>query len=138
MGTGSLHASIIEGGRELSSYPDRATLQMERRTLPGEAESTALSEVQQILGALSREDTTFRGSATAMFSRPAYEVAAEHELPQRLSAALARAGGRPRITGRASGPTRRFSVTPASRRSCSARAARAFTRWRNTSTWRTC
>src|SRR5438093_509508 len=29
MGTGSLHASLVEGGRELSSYPDKATLQME-------------------------------------------------------------------------------------------------------------
>jgi acetylornithine deacetylase len=99
MGTGSLHASLIEGGRELSSYPDRATLQMERRTLPGEPESKALAEVQQILHALAREDPTFRGSATAVFSRPAYEVPADHELPRALSAALARAGGRPRIAG---------------------------------------
>ena len=88
VGTGSLHASIIEGGRELSSYPDRATLQMERRTLPSEPESTALAEVQQILDALAREDATFRGSATAMFSRPAYEVPPDHELPQMLCAAL--------------------------------------------------
>jgi acetylornithine deacetylase len=99
VGTGSLHASIIEGGRELSSYPDRATLQMERRTLPSEPESTALHEVQQILDALAREDATFRGKATAMFSRPAYEVAADHELPQTLGAALAHVGGHPRITG---------------------------------------
>ena len=40
MGTGSLHASFVSGGHELSSYPDRALLQMERRTLPSEAEST--------------------------------------------------------------------------------------------------
>ena len=99
VGTGSLHASIIEGGRELSSYPDRATLQMERRTLPSESESTALHEVQQILDDLAREDETFRGTATAMFSRPAYEVAADHELPQTLAAALAHVGGHPRITG---------------------------------------
>src|SRR5436309_3413062 len=38
VGTGSLHASLVEGGRELSSYPDRATLQMERRLLPSEPE----------------------------------------------------------------------------------------------------
>ncbi len=36
LGTASLHASLIEGGRELSSYPDHCTLQLERRTLPGE------------------------------------------------------------------------------------------------------
>src|SRR5262249_50688453 len=35
LGRGSLHASLIEGGRELSSYPDRCLIQLERRTLPG-------------------------------------------------------------------------------------------------------
>jgi acetylornithine deacetylase len=99
MGTGSLHASIVEGGHELSSYPDRAALQMERRTLPSEPEATALQEVQQILDALTSEDATFRGTATAMFSRPAYEIAAGHELPRTLAAALAHAGGTPRLTG---------------------------------------
>ena len=99
VGAGSLHASIIEGGRELSSYPDRAVLQMERRTLPSEPESIALEEVQRILDDLAREDPTFRGSATARFSRPGYEVSADHELPRMLTTALATAGGRPRITG---------------------------------------
>jgi len=99
VGTGSLHASFVSGGRELSSYPDRATLQMERRTLPGEPESIAVAEVRAILEALAREDPTFRGSATAMFSRPAYEVAREHELPRALGDALARAGAQPRVTG---------------------------------------
>ena len=99
VGTGSLHASIIEGGHELSSYPDRASLQMERRTLPNEDEASALHEVQQILDALAVEDGTFRAEATAVFSRPAYEIAADHELPGMLSAALAHAGGQPRVTG---------------------------------------
>jgi len=99
VGTGSLHASFVGGGRELSSYPDRATLQMERRTLPGEPESIAVAEVRGILDALAREDPTFRASATAMFSRPAYEVAREHDLPRALADALVRAGGRPHVTG---------------------------------------
>ena len=99
VGTGSLHASIIEGGRELSSYPDRATLQMERRTLPGEPESIALHEVQDILDALQREDATFRGTATPMFSRPAYEIPPDNDLPQILADALRREGGEPRVGG---------------------------------------
>jgi acetylornithine deacetylase len=99
VGTGSLHASFVEGGRELSSYPDRAILQMERRTLPGEPESTAIAEVREILDALLREDPTFRASASAMFSRPAYEVPAEHELPQALASSLAKIGAAARITG---------------------------------------
>ena len=99
VGTGSLHASFIRGGHELSSYPDRATLQMERRTLPGEPESQALAEVQGILDALVREDATFRGSAAAMFSRPGYEVPADHEIVRALAGAFERVSGPPRVTG---------------------------------------
>ncbi|MBW8867047.1 MAG: ArgE/DapE family deacylase [Acidobacteria bacterium] len=99
VGTGSLHASFVAGGRELSSYPDRATLQMERRTLPGEPESSAVTEVRAILAALAREDPTFAGTATAMFSRPGYEVPHGHEISTALADALTRAGGEPHVTG---------------------------------------
>jgi acetylornithine deacetylase len=99
VGTGSLHASVIEGGHEWSSYPDRAVLQMERRTLPAEADSCALEEVQNILMDLAGEDETFRGSARRVFSRPAYEVARNHPLPAALAEAIARTGGTPRIGG---------------------------------------
>jgi acetylornithine deacetylase len=72
---------------------------MERRILPTEAESTAVEETRGILDALAREDPTFRGSATTMFSRPAYEIARDHALPTALASALSRVGGDPRITG---------------------------------------
>ena len=35
LGTSSLHASLIEGGQEESSYPERAVLRGECRTIPG-------------------------------------------------------------------------------------------------------
>jgi acetylornithine deacetylase len=72
---------------------------MERRTLPSEPESTALAEVRDILANLAREDATFRASATPMFSRPAYEVPSDHELPRTLASALSEVGGTLRITG---------------------------------------
>jgi len=99
VGTGSLHASFITGGHELSSYPDRATLQLERRILPSEPESTAIDEVRAILDAIRHDDPTFRATAEAMFSRPAYEVPREHELPRALAEAATRAGVPPQITG---------------------------------------
>ena len=99
VGTGSLHASLVSGGHELSSYPDRAELQMERRTLPTEPETIALEEVQGILDALRRDDATFRANATAMFSRPAYELPADHELPRTLASAIAQVGGTAYVTG---------------------------------------
>ena len=37
VGPGSVHASLIEGGQELSSYPARCVLSLERRTEPGES-----------------------------------------------------------------------------------------------------
>jgi len=99
VGTGSLHASFIEGGRELSSYPDRATLQLERRTLPHESQQRALDDVRGILDRLTAQDPTFRASARSMFGRPAYEIAADHALPATLAASLAAVGGAPTLTG---------------------------------------
>jgi acetylornithine deacetylase len=99
VGVGSLHASLISGGRELSSYPDRATLQLERRLTPTEREGDALVEVQDILDRLSAEDPTFRASARTMFSRPAYELPANHDLPRQVAAALTKAGGTPAVVG---------------------------------------
>ena len=61
LGTASLHASLIHGGQELSSYPDRAWLEFERRTLPGEPASVAVDEVDRILEQLRAADPEFDG-----------------------------------------------------------------------------
>jgi acetylornithine deacetylase len=99
LGTASLHASLITGGRELSSYPDRCVLQMERRTLPGETAETALAEVEAILAALGAEDPEFSATARLLFARPAYELGTEAALPQQLAGVLARLGRPVRVTG---------------------------------------
>ena len=39
LGSGSLHASLISGGEEISMYPAHCKLQVERRTIPGETRS---------------------------------------------------------------------------------------------------
>jgi acetylornithine deacetylase len=92
MGTPSLHASIIEGGRELSSYPDRCRLQLERRTVAGETADSFMGELEQILAMLRQEDPEFDASARLMFSRPPYEVPAGHDLPHALARAAAHSG----------------------------------------------
>jgi len=45
LGAASLHASIIEGGQEFSSYPDRCLLTGECRTLPGDDPTEALAGI---------------------------------------------------------------------------------------------
>jgi acetylornithine deacetylase len=87
LGTASLHASLIDGGRELSSYPDHCRLQMERRTVPGETEGTPVAEVRDLLAQLQLEDPGFEGDVQLMFARPPYEINADHPLPRRLAAA---------------------------------------------------
>jgi acetylornithine deacetylase len=99
LGTGSLHASIIVGGRELSIYPDHAQLQLERRTLPGDEGLLPLREVQAILDDLRQDDATFRAEARAAFARPAYELSPDHELPQTLAAIVGGTGRGGRIGG---------------------------------------
>lgn len=92
LGTGSLHASIIDGGRELSSYPDHCRLQLERRTIPGESVETFGHEMDAILRVLRQEDPELEASVELMFSRPPYEVSPDHDLPRALQTAAAKAG----------------------------------------------
>lgn len=99
LGTASLHASTIAGGRELSSYPDRCALQVERRTLPGEPASAGLQEVEAILAALRRDDEEFEGDARVLFAREPYAIEPSHPLPDTLARAAASAGCTPRRIG---------------------------------------
>jgi acetylornithine deacetylase len=94
LGTASLHASLISGGRELSTYPDRCTLRLERRTLLDEPGGAPLAELETLLDGLRAEDPELQVAARQLFSRRAYETPAGHPLPDLLGAALG-ARGRP-------------------------------------------
>ena len=49
VGPGSVHASLIEGGQELSSYPARCRLALERRTAPGESADDFQRECEALI-----------------------------------------------------------------------------------------
>jgi acetylornithine deacetylase len=93
MGTASLHASLIEGGRELSSYPDRCVLKFERRTISGESDASIDQELTRLLNTAKAADPEFEASYRRLFSRPCYEISPEHAVPQALAAAIVRATG---------------------------------------------
>jgi len=99
LGTASLHASLIHGGRELSSYPDRAWLELERRTLPGESPTAAFTEVTGILDGLRAADAEFDAEAKALFGRDAYEIDPRASIPDDLVRAAASAGVTARRVG---------------------------------------
>ena len=50
LGRGSVHASTINGGVELSSYPARCVIGLERRTLPGETTEDIERELARLGG----------------------------------------------------------------------------------------
>ena len=59
LGSGSIHASLIEGGQEFSSYPARCVLQGERRTIPGETAELAEQELREIVERAGAGDPDF-------------------------------------------------------------------------------
>jgi acetylornithine deacetylase len=74
LGTPSIHASLIDGGQELSSYPDRCRLQIERRTVPGERPEHVEREVRAHLDALHEADASFSADLELFFWRDPFEV----------------------------------------------------------------
>jgi acetylornithine deacetylase len=74
VGSGSVHASLIEGGQEYSSYPARCVLQAERRTIPGESVELAVDELQAIIDGAAAADSEFAGSVRSLASREPFEV----------------------------------------------------------------
>lgn len=100
LGHASLHASLITGGTELSTYPAQCTLQIERRTLPGESPATIADEITALLSALHFEDTLFRAEMTLTLYRPSLETPAESPIVRALmDAATLRLGQPPAIVG---------------------------------------
>jgi acetylornithine deacetylase len=119
LGNASLHASLIEGGQELSSYPAECRLQLERRMLPGETEASVETELREMLEALEDASKKAGGHATGknageenvaafratlrsgLGSRPAYEIDEGSALVKRASAAVRRACGQCELAGMA-------------------------------------
>jgi acetylornithine deacetylase len=75
IGPPTLHAAMINGGREMSVIADRCELRIERRTIPGETEAQALAEIQALLDRLSAFDTSFHAAVKSFFAREPFEVA---------------------------------------------------------------
>jgi acetylornithine deacetylase len=93
MGPPSIHASIIAGGRELSTYPDHCKLQVERRMIPGEDGGKVDNEMKGLLESIAAEDTKFQASHRITFLRGPMEVSPSEEICQILHKATAEVTG---------------------------------------------
>ena len=99
LGSGSVHASLIEGGQEYSSYPARCLLQAERRTIPGETVEVAEGEIRDILSASGRDDPDFYGHVRVVAAREPFELAEDAELVDVVRRCSAAVGVDPEIVG---------------------------------------
>jgi acetylornithine deacetylase len=87
VGPPSLHAAVILGGSGTSTYAAHCRLEIERRTIPGETEESALAEIQSILDALARSDATFRARVRPLLSRGSFEAHPDSSIVQIVQAA---------------------------------------------------
>jgi acetylornithine deacetylase/succinyl-diaminopimelate desuccinylase family protein len=100
LGSGSLHASLIQGGQEFSSYPERCLLSVERRTLPGETPAAVEAEFLEILEKVRRSDSSFNALVRRGIDRAALETREDAEIVHALQAASVKVLNRPsRIAG---------------------------------------
>ncbi len=77
LGTGSIHASVIEGGQEYSSYPASCRLQGERRTIPGESVAAVRAELDGLVAGTD-------AAVSLPFHREPFETSADESVVRSL------------------------------------------------------
>ncbi|HEX9332476.1 MAG TPA: ArgE/DapE family deacylase [Anaerolineales bacterium] len=87
LGSGSLHASLIQGGQELSSYPERCLLSVERRTLPGETPESVETEFLEIIQNIQRSDRSFNAVVRQRMDRSPLETPEDSDIVKIIQAA---------------------------------------------------
>jgi acetylornithine deacetylase len=88
LGRASLHASTIEGGTGMSTYPDRCSIRVERRTVPGETVADVRAELGQALWRAGTGRAGFASELHILFAQPPSDVAADSPLVTTLARVL--------------------------------------------------
>ncbi|HEX4681172.1 MAG TPA: M20/M25/M40 family metallo-hydrolase, partial [Gemmatimonadaceae bacterium] len=102
LGRPSVHASLIEGGTGMSTYPDRCIVRLERRTIPGETAFGVEQEIVTMCDALARRREgrhPIRAEVRTTFSQLPSDVGIEAPIVTMLGEALRDERVEPRIEG---------------------------------------
>jgi acetylornithine deacetylase len=95
VGSASQHCSLIRGGSGLSTYAEECTLQVERRTLPGETRESIIEELENII-----RSTGEQGQLRIMLDRPPLTCDANAKIANSVrAAALSETGHTPEVAG---------------------------------------
>jgi acetylornithine deacetylase len=82
LGNGSVHASLINGGQERSSYPQHCSLSVERRTIPGETAQQVEAELSTLLARIATSDPAFQANVTMGLARDPFEISFDQPIVQ--------------------------------------------------------
>jgi len=86
VGPASVHAGTIKGGLELSTYPDKCLLQIERRLIPGEERKDVEEEMEKLLKDIAEKDPKFKASYEITFYRGSMDVPETADICQTILA----------------------------------------------------
>jgi len=100
VGPPSLHAALLHGGSGLSTYAASSTLEIERRTVPGETEAQAVAEIQAMVQRIAAADPDFHAAVECFFARDPFEAREDSTIVRAVHAAASKVrGAEPRHIG---------------------------------------
>ena len=97
LGTGTVHASVIHGGEEPSTYPAHCRITLERRTVPGEDADSVERELTDVLDHLTATVPDFHYRLTRGLHRAPFEADPETPVVRTLTHHAEQALGHPPV-----------------------------------------
>ncbi len=89
LGRPSLHAALIDGGIGLSTYPDRCSVQFERRTIAGERPEDFVTEVRDAVDRVRARRPELVAEVLPGFAQGPNDIDVGHAIVRALADALA-------------------------------------------------
>ena len=99
LGRPSVHASLIDGGTGMSTYPDRCSVRIERRTIPGETEESVQRELEAACSRVRSRQPKFRADVSVTFGQLPSDVSVDAPIVTALRSAMEKSGEDVRVEG---------------------------------------
>jgi len=99
LGRPSVHASLIDGGSGMSTYPDRCTIRIERRTIPGETPADVEREWLTACARIASRSPSVRAEVSVTFAQSPSDVPVDAPIVRALAGTLRELGDDPRVEG---------------------------------------
>jgi acetylornithine deacetylase len=99
LGHASLHASLVQGGIGMSTYPDRCVLSLERRTVPGETTESVLAELRDAFARITARRASFDASLRLITAQGPSDVSPDAPIVRALASAITAEGLTPTVEG---------------------------------------